>query len=71
MQSSALLDKDFIHKLNAVILGKLIVINQDLLTYAFVEYMRCMKAICNNLLIAINLAYDILQCLILIKLFNF
>lgn len=36
MQSSELMDKDVIHRLNCVILGKLININPNLLTYVFV-----------------------------------
>lgn len=35
VQSSAL-DKDIIHRLNCVILGKLLNINQDLLVYVFI-----------------------------------
>lgn len=61
IQSSTLFYKDVTHKLNAVILGKLIVINQDLLTYAFLEFIYCMKIICIKLLTGINLAYNILQ----------
>lgn len=70
VQLSALIHKDIIHKLNAVILGKLIVINQDLLTYAFVEYI-CIKTICNKLLAVINAAYDILQHVLFKLNFNF
>lgn len=36
---SALIDKDIVHRLNCVILGKLLLINQDLLkTYVFLIY---------------------------------
>lgn len=55
IQSSTLLDKDVAHRLNAVILGKLIVINEDLLTYVFLEYMYYMKIACIKLLTEINL----------------
>lgn len=36
IQSSALMDKDVVHRLNCVILGKLVNINRDLLVYVFV-----------------------------------
>lgn len=36
VQSSALIDKDIIHRLNCVILGKLLNVNQDLLVYVFI-----------------------------------
>lgn len=40
MQSSTLIDKDIIHTLNCVILGKLLLVNQDLLkTYVLVIYL--------------------------------
>lgn len=36
IQSSALMDKDVIHRLNCVLLGKLVNINRDLLAYVFI-----------------------------------
>lgn len=35
-QSSALINEDIIHRLNCVVLGKLLDVNQDLLVYVFV-----------------------------------
>jgi len=35
IQSSALIDKNIIHRLNCVILGKLLDVNQDLLMYVY------------------------------------
>lgn len=65
VQSSALVHKDIIHKLNCVILGKLIDINQDLLMYVliakiYIYLMHCVQFPCNELPIIINLAYDTL-----------
>jgi len=45
IQSSALMDKDIVHRLNCVILGKLLDVNQDLLVYVFVTlYSTSMNA---------------------------
>lgn len=51
IQSSALIDKDIIHILNCVILGKLLLVNQDLLkAYVFMIYIYFMHCVTINFL---------------------
>lgn len=51
IQSSVLIDKDIIHILNCVILGKLLLVNQDLLkTYVFMIYIYFMHCVTINFL---------------------